>query len=117
MAEVDGLRALEVRVARHRPVDVRLGAREQHLDQRRERDVRASRRLAHEQRDVGRDLVVARARGVQRAADRADELGQAALDRHVDVLVVGREARSARRELLPTTARGPPAARRARPRR
>ena len=41
-----------------------------------------------EQRDVGRDLVVARARGVQLAADRPGELGEPPLDRHVDVLVV-----------------------------
>ena len=54
----------------------------------------APRRLrvgAREQRHVGRDLVVARARGVQLAADRAGQLGDAPLDRHVDVLVVRQE--------------------------
>ena len=43
---------------------------------------------ADEHRDVGRHLVVARAGGVELAARVADQLGQAALDRHVDVLVV-----------------------------
>jgi hypothetical protein len=36
---------------------------------------------------------------VQLAADRAGELGQAALDRHVDVLVVGGEPKAARPQL------------------
>ena len=52
---------------------------------------RLQRVRAREHRDVGGDLVVARARGVQLAADRPDDLGQPPLDRHVDVLVVGRE--------------------------
>ena len=51
----------------------------------------AARRLAREQRDVGDDLVVARARRVQLAADRPGDLGQPPLDGHVDVLVVGLE--------------------------
>ena len=46
---------------------------------------------AREQHEVGGDLVVARARGVELAADRADQVGQPPLDRHVDVDVVGRE--------------------------
>ena len=49
------------------------------------------RRIADEQRDIRGDLVVARARGVQPPADRPRDLRQAALDRHVDVLVVGGE--------------------------
>ena len=49
--------------------------------------------LAHEQRHVGRDLVVARPRRVELAADRPDELGQPALDRHVDVLVAAARTR------------------------
>jgi hypothetical protein len=44
---------------------------------------------AHEHRHVGGHLVVARAGGVQLAPHGPHELGQAALDRHVDVLVVG----------------------------
>jgi len=43
---------------------------------------------AHEERHVGGHLVVAGARGVELAAHRAHDLGEAALDRHVDVLVL-----------------------------
>ena len=49
---------------------------------------RRRRLVADEHRDVGGDLVVARARGVELAADRAGELGDPPLDRHVDVDVV-----------------------------
>ena len=42
------------------------------------------------QPQVGRDLVVAAAAGAQLAAERADPLEQPALERGVDVLVVGR---------------------------
>jgi hypothetical protein len=45
--------------------------------------------------EVGRHLVVARPRRVQLAPQRADDLRQAALDGHVDVLVaVGKRERS-----------------------
>ena len=60
---------------------------------------RPQRVRAREHRHVGRDLVVARAGGVQLAADRAGDLGQPPLDRHVDVLVVGPERELARVEL------------------
>ena len=87
MAQVDGLGALQVRVARHAPVAVRLGELEQPRHQVGDQLGRARRAPADEERQVGRHLVVARAPGVQLAADRAGELGQPALDRHVDVLV------------------------------
>jgi hypothetical protein len=44
---------------------------------------------ADEHRDVRRDLVVSRARGVELPSDRTRDLGHPPLDRHVDVLVVG----------------------------
>ena len=69
-------------------------------------------RLAREQRDVGGDLVVARARGVQPAADRPGDLGEPPLDGHVDVLVVGRERERARRAARPRPRRGRRGARR-----
>ena len=61
VSEVDGLRALKVRVARHRPVDVLLGAREQ-----RPRSAPRARRArwrrgAHPHHEIARHLVVARA--------------------------------------------------------
>ena len=54
---------------------------------------------ADEQGQIGGDLVVARAAGVQLAADRPDQLGEPPLDRHVDVLVVGSEVELAALEL------------------
>ena len=100
VGEVDRLGALEVSVAGQRPVEVLLGARQQHA---RSPPPRASagdvRLRTHVHRHVGRDLVVARARRVQRAADRPDELGQAPLDRHVDVFVAVREGERPAREL------------------
>ena len=54
---------------------------------------------ANEHGDVGGDLVVARAGGVQATADGPDDLGQPPLDRHVDVLVGGIERKRAVGEL------------------
>ena len=99
MAEVDGLRALQVRVARQRPVEVALGGVDQRGHERGDRIDAGQRRLAREERDVGRHLVVARARGVQPAAHRARQLGEPPLDGHVDVLVVGREREAALAQL------------------
>ena len=69
--EVDGLGALEVRVAGHRPVEVALGEVDQRRLQRAQAVERAERVRAREQREVGRHLVVARARGMQLVPDRA----------------------------------------------
>ena len=66
--------------------------------------------LAHVQRQVGGDLVVARAAGVQLAAERTDELGQAPLDRHVDVLVALGERERPPPKLAGDRRRGPRAA-------
>ena len=60
---------------------------------------RGARGVAGEERDVGGDLVVARARRVQLAAGRPGELGHPPLDGHVDVLVVGEEREPPLREL------------------
>ena len=88
MGEIDGLGALQVRVAGHRPVLVALGELHEHALEVLQLLERPERVRAREHGHVGRDLVVARAGGVELAADRADDLRQAALDRHVDVLVV-----------------------------
>ncbi len=73
---------------------------DQHADERLDRNNCASRRIAHEQHDIRCSLVVARARSVQLAADRADQLDQAALDRAVNVLVAGVEAEALVAQLL-----------------
>ena len=78
---------------------------------------RLQRVRAREHGDVGRDLVVARARGVQLAADGAGDLRQPPLDRHVDVLVLVVEPERAAVELLGDTRRGRAGARRGRRRR
>jgi hypothetical protein len=99
VGEVDGLGALEVGVAGHRPVKVRVGELDEHALEVLQALERGQRVGAREHRHVGRDLVVARARGVQPPADRADDLRQAPLDRHVDVLVAGLEREVALVEL------------------
>ena len=68
VAQVDGLRALEVRVAGHRPVDMAVGDVGQRAHQVLDLVARSERVRAHEHRDVGGHLVVARAGGVQLAA-------------------------------------------------
>ena len=99
VAQVDGLRPLQVRVAGRRPVAVRLGLRHQRLHQALEQRDRARGVGADEQGQVGGHLVVARAGRVELAAERADQLGQPPLDRHVDVLVVLAELEGALLEL------------------
>jgi hypothetical protein len=97
--EVDGLAALQVGVAGERQsrwasagVDERLHERGHAVDRR-------DRLVADVHGHVRGDLVVARPGGVELAADRAGELGDAPLDRHVDVDVVGRERERALGEL------------------
>ncbi len=87
VAEVDRLGALQVGVAGHRPVAVRFGLLQQPGHRRARQIDRAQRVRLDDHRHVGRDLVVARAAGVQLAGERADLLAEQALDRHVDVLV------------------------------
>ena len=59
MREQDGLRALEVRVARHDDVGIPLGEVEDRRLQRRQMDSRTAGRLDHVHAEVGRHLVVA----------------------------------------------------------
>ncbi len=100
MPQIHGLSALQMGVPGHRPVHVLLRAiqqrRHQHADSRQSRGVGALARVHGEIRD---DLVIARARGVQLPADRSGELGQASLDRHMDVLVVPLEWKTVLGEL------------------
>ena len=87
VAEVDRLGALQMGVARHAPVAVRLGQGADPLEDVAEQADRVAGGIGDEHRQVGRDLIVARAAGVDLAADPAGDLGQPPLDRHVDVLV------------------------------
>ena len=53
-------------------------------------------RVAHPEAEIDGDLVVARARGVQPPGRRADDLGEAAFDVHMDVFERARERKRSR---------------------
>ena len=57
-------------------------------------------RVAHPEPEIGRHLIVARARGVQAPGRRADQFGEPRLDIHVDVLVLGLERKFAGFDLV-----------------
>ena len=83
VAERDRLRALQVRVAGHRRAGLRFGAREDRARERDERGVGLGAGVGDVEPECGRDLVVARAAGVDLAAD----VAELPLDRRVHVLV------------------------------
>ena len=95
VAEGHRLRRLQMGEARHH----RAGVGERLLGQRplQVGDLRVERvdRVAHPEPEIERDLVVARARGVQPPGIRADDLGQPRLDVHVDVFERAREREAA----------------------
>ena len=86
MPESHRLRGLQMGEARHH----RRGIRQRLLGQRPlvagQRRVERVDRVPDPQAEIGRHLVVARARGVQAAGRRPDQLGQPALHVHMDVL-------------------------------
>ena len=86
MAEGDRLGGLQVGVAGHDGGRVRVRLVDERRLQGAQLSVEAVDRLAHPEPEVGRDLVVARARRVQAPGRLADQLRQARLDVHVDVL-------------------------------
>ena len=85
VAEGDGLGRLQMREARHRQVEMRLRLARQGELQGGKRGVGSVDPVAHPELEVGRHLVVARARGVQPPGGRADQLLEPALDVHVHV--------------------------------
>ena len=97
--QAHGLRPLAVGVAGQDRVEVGLGLGEQRLAERPQPLGLPHRRGPQVQERVGDDLVVAAARRVQAPAGVADQLGEAALDGRVDVLVAGREGERAVAEL------------------
>ena len=90
MAERDRLRDLQMREAGHHGVGMRLGLIDQRALKLAQCRVEAVDRAAHPQAEIGRDLIVARARRVQPSGRRADQLGKPRLDIQVDVLVRSR---------------------------
>ena len=99
MGKRDRLRALEMRVAGHHGVEMAMGERDQRAAQFADERDHLGQFVAQIEPQVERDLVVARARGMQLAPGRADPLGQAALDRQMDVLVGKLEAEAAGSDL------------------
>ena len=100
VAEGDGLRRLQMREARHHHIEMRLRLARQRELQGGERRVGGVDPVAHIELEVGRDLVVARARGVQPPGGLADQRLQAALDVHVHVFQRPREGEPPRLDLL-----------------
>ena len=85
MAEGDRLRRLQMRQPRHHRAGMLQRLRRQRVLKDFERRIDRIDGVAHPQPEIGRHLVVARARGVQPAGGRADQLAEPALDVHVDV--------------------------------
>ena len=83
--EEDGLRALQMRVARHDRVGIALRRLDERTLQVGDAAEHGERLAAHIEVRVERDLVVAAARRVQPAARLADRVGQSLLDVHMDV--------------------------------
>ena len=81
------LGTLQVRVARHREVRVRGRRLRQCIGQVEHAAHQGEDRALRPEPQVGRNLVVAGATGVELAGDRADELAQPSLDAGVDILI------------------------------
>ena len=85
VAERHRLARLQMGEAGHDRRGMFFGAGQQHLFEGVDPLERLVDRRAHEQFEIGRDLVVARAGGVEAAGGRADQLAEAMLDMHVNV--------------------------------
>ena len=86
LAEGDGLRALQVGVARHDGILVGARLRVQGRDDGQHERLQRGDLVFQIQPQVKRDLIVARAGGMQLFADVTDAAGELGLDEHVDVL-------------------------------
>ena len=106
MAEGDRLRALQMREAGHDGVGEGLGLRGQRELQGAQLAVDLVDGVAHPEAEIGRHLVVARARRVQPPGRIADQLAQARLDVHVDVFERARELEAALGDLRRRSCRG-----------
>jgi hypothetical protein len=100
VAEGHRLGGLQMGEARHRVGGICRGTIGQRAHDVGELRRQAVDRVAHPEAEVGRDLVVAAARGVQAAAGLADVFGEPRLDVHVDVLERGVEREAAGLDLV-----------------
>lgn len=100
MREPHRLRTLQVRVARHQRVDMGARLDEQRAAQLVDQIDQLLGRADRIQPQIGRDLIIATACGVEPAAGIADLIDQARLDVHVDVLERVVPGQRTARELL-----------------
>ena len=101
MPEGDRLGDLQMGEAGHYRLGMRVGLVEQRGLDLLHRRVDALYRAADPEPEIGRDLVVARARGVQPPSRRPDQLGETRFDVQVDVLIGLAEREGAGVDLLP----------------
>ena len=85
MPERHGLRGLQMGEARHDGAGMFQRPLHQRMLERGQRRVGLVDGVAHIETEIGRDLVVARTRGVQPSRGRPDQFGKPALDVHMDV--------------------------------
>ena len=85
MPERHGLRGLQMGEARHHGAGMFQRAAGQRMLERGQRRIGLVDGVADVEPEIGRDLVVARARGVQPPGGRPDQFGKPALDIHMDV--------------------------------
>ena len=96
MRREHGLGALQVRVAGQDDVEVAVAAVDEGLLQVEQSRVDAVEGVADPEPQIGGDLIVAAAAGVQLAADIAQALDERLLDVHVDVFELGLERKFSR---------------------
>ena len=89
MTQSDGLGDLQMGVAGHHSGDFCLSSVDQRALELAHCPIEPLDGAAHPKPQIGRDLVVARARGVEAPRRRTDQLGEARLDVHVNVLMFG----------------------------
>ena len=85
MAEGDRLGRLQMREAGHHRVGVRLRLLGQRVLKGPQRSLEIVDGVPHPQPEIGGDLIVTRACGMQPPGGRPDQLGEPAFDVHVDV--------------------------------
>ena len=101
MTEGHRLGDLQMSVAGHHRAGFSLGAVDQRLLQVAHRRVEAVDRAAQPQPQIGRDLVIARPRGMEAPRRRPDQLGEPRFDIHVNVFEFGAEHEAAAFDLRP----------------
>src|SRR5690554_1937169 len=88
MSEADRLSALKMGIARHEHRDGALGAEDEHAKEAIEARDGPIDGVAHIKPHIGRDLIVSAPCRMELAADRADGLGEGALDVHMNVFAI-----------------------------